>query len=123
MNKCIFCNIPNQEILAETDYSIIKMDNYPVNAGHTLIIPKRHVESYFDLYPVELEDIQEAIQIAKEIIDDTFTPDGYNIGVNIGSVAGQTINHAHVHLIPRYKDDIENPRGGIRNFKKPLVEY
>ena len=120
---CIFCNIPTSEAILNNLLSIGRWDKFPVSKGHMLIIPKRHVESYFQLETYELCAMNELITIAKMIIDDKFSPSGYNIGINIGESAGQTIDHVHIHLIPRYLNDVENPRGGIRNFKTPLVEY
>ncbi|MEM3342575.1 MAG: HIT family protein [Thermoplasmata archaeon] len=99
-------------------------DLYPVNRGHTLIIPHRHFPSFFEISPEEWHVLHGFICTVKSHIDKEFKPDGYNIGINAGLYAGQTIFHLHIHLIPRYKGDIEgNPRGGIRNFKKPLVDY
>ena len=89
-------------------------DNYPVSEGHTLIIPKRHVDSFFDLQAIEKAAILQLLDEAKETLDEEFSPDGYNIGINDGAAAGQTVMHVHVHLIPRYRDDTEDPRGGVR---------
>ena len=120
---CVFCNISTSEAFLENLLAVARWDKFPVNEGHVLIIPKRHVESYFDLETYEISALNELAYIAKKVIDVKFSPTGYNIGINIGEAAGQTINHVHMHLIPRYDGDIENPKGGIRNFKKALVEY
>jgi len=122
-NMCIFCNIPTNEAFLENLLAVARWDKFPVNEGHVLIIPKRHVESYFDLEAYEISAMNELANITKRVIDEKFSPTGYNIGFNVGEAAGQTINHVHMHLIPRYDGDVENPKGGIRNLKKALVEY
>jgi diadenosine tetraphosphate (Ap4A) HIT family hydrolase len=91
-------------------------DAFPVSPGHTLILPKRHAESVFDLTAEEATSLLELVQVAKARLDHALAPAGYNIGVNVGKVAGQTILHAHVHLIPRYSGDLPNPVGGVRNI-------
>ena len=123
MKDCLFCNISKDEIVCETELFLAKWDSYPVNKGHLLIIPKRHFESYFDMYWKEAHILLPFIRHCKKIIDNQYKPDGYNLGINIGEDAGQTIFHLHIHLIPRYKGDVENPKGGIRNLKKALVDY
>ncbi len=120
---CIFCNYPEKRIIAENELAIAIFDTFPVNRGHTLIVPKRHFESFFDASPEEIKAIYELIHVVKEKLDMEYKPDAYNVGVNIGEAAGQTVMHLHVHLIPRYKGDIENPRGGIRKMMKNLVKY
>jgi len=89
-------------------------DGFPVSPGHTLVIPKRHVATFFDITEEEQMAIGRAIQKAKIVLDQEFTPDGYNIGINNGEAAGQTVFHLHLHLIPRYEGDCEDPRGGVR---------
>jgi diadenosine tetraphosphate (Ap4A) HIT family hydrolase len=112
MMTCVFCQI-NESVL-ENDLSIAFYDKYPVNKGHLLIIPKRHVEQYFDLTDQERSAIDQLLFEGKKIIDEQSQPDGYNIGINCGEAAGQTIFHVHVHLIPRFKGDMKDPRGGVR---------
>ncbi|MEA1961004.1 MAG: HIT family protein [Bacillota bacterium] len=109
---CPFCN-PEKTILSN-DLAYAIYDRYPVNEGHLLIIPYRHVEDYWLSTPMERQAINDLIEEGKAYMDEHFKPDGYNIGVNCGEAAGQTIFHLHVHLIPRYTGDIENPRGGVR---------
>ncbi|MCQ6281617.1 HIT family protein [Bacillus sp. EB600] len=109
---CVFCNI--KDIVVENDLAVAFYDKYPVNKGHLLFISKRHVEQYFDLTDQEKRAIDQLVLAGKKILDEQFQPDGYNIGINCGEAAGQTIFHVHVHLIPRYKGDMEDPRGGIR---------
>ncbi|KOF57582.1 MULTISPECIES: HIT family protein [Clostridium] len=121
--ECIFCNYDNENYIAENKYAFAILDKYPVNEGHTLIIAKRHFESLFEATPDEAKAIFSLIHEVKEILDVQYSPQGYNIGVNDGYAAGQTIRHLHVHVIPRYKGDVENPRGGIRNLKVSLINY
>lgn len=123
MPQCIFCNLPKEKVIAENDLALAFYDAYPVNEGHVLIIPKRHVETYFDATQDEKNAISLLLARAKEKLDERFHPDGYNIGVNVGAAAGQTIFHLHVHLIPRYAGDVPDPRGGVRKIKKSLVPY
>lgn len=124
---CLFCDMAQMEpgIILDSQYFFVILDAFQVNRGHALIIPKRHQLDMFGLglSPKEWAELQEVIEHAKEYLDHNFSPDGYNLGVNCGEAAGQTVPHLHIHLIPRYKGDVENPRGGIRNFKKPLVKY
>lgn len=112
MLNCAFCQI--KEVILENDLALAFYDKYPVNKGHLLIIPKRHVEQYFDLTNQERAAIDQLLFEGKKLLDEQYQPDGYNIGVNCGESAGQTIFHVHVHLIPRYKNDLEDPRGGVR---------
>lgn len=121
--ECIFCNYDKENYIAENRYAFAILDKYPVNEGHTLIVPKRHFESLFEATQDEAKAMFSLIHEIKEILDVQYNPQGYNIGVNVGYAAGQTIKHLHLHVIPRYKGDVENPRGGIRNLKVPLVNY
>ncbi|MBB6630140.1 HIT family protein [Clostridium algidicarnis] len=123
MSECIFCNYNKSEIIAENKYTFAILDHFPVNEGHCLIIPKRHFMNFFEESEEEVKAIYSLLHEVKEIFDIQYEPAGYNIGINVGYHAGQTINHLHVHLIPRYEGDVSNPRGGIRNFKEALVEY
>ncbi|SFB11335.1 HIT family protein [Clostridium frigidicarnis] len=121
--NCLFCNYDKSEYIAENELAFAIYDKFPVNEGHVLVIPKRHFQSFFDVTDEELIKINHLIKQVKGILDNKFKPDGYNVGINVGEYGGQTIMHLHVHIIPRYKGDIENPRGGIRKIKKQLVEY
>lgn len=121
---CVFCNyLNNKDFIAENELAFAIYDNFPVSKGHVLIMPKRHLASYFDATEEEIQAFYSLTNEIKELLDDELKPDGYNIGINIGEAAGQTIFHLHIHIIPRYKGDVENPRGGIRKLKRPLVEY
>lgn len=115
MPSCIFCNLEQERILFETEHFFIVKDNYPVSSGHILIISKRHSETYFNLTHEETINLSVALTKAKELIVRQYTPDGYNIGMNCGTSAGQSVMHFHYHLIPRYTGDVENPRGGVRH--------
>ncbi|WP_297452951.1 HIT family protein [Persephonella sp.] len=121
--KCPFCNIPEENIILKNDLCYAIYDKYPVTKGHMLIIPYRHFDNYFDGTKEEKIAFVDLIDKAKELLDQKFSPDGYNIGVNIGKTAGQTIFHVHIHLIPRYKGDTENPVGGVRGVIPDKQKY
>lgn len=122
--SCVFCDYRNnKDYIIDNELAIAIYDHFPVNKGHVLIIPKRHYASFFDATTEEVLAFNDLIHKARKLIDNELKPEGYNIGVNIGEAAGQTVFHLHIHIIPRYSGDVDNPRGGIRNFKKPLVEY
>ncbi|RMA96963.1 HIT family protein [Hydrogenothermus marinus] len=121
--KCPFCNMSNENIIIQNKHCYAIFDKYPVNKGHMLIIPFRHFDNYFDATKEEKVSILDLIDEAKEFLDKKFKPDGYNIGVNIGKYAGQTIFHVHIHLIPRYKGDMENPKGGVRGVIPGKMAY
>ena len=113
-DPCLFCYPKQKEILAETEYALLVTDTYPVSDGHCLVIPKRHMATYFECTEEENREFRELIIKAKEIIDEKYKPDAYNIGNNNGLYAGQSVYHLHIHIIPRYKGDVENPKGGVR---------
>ncbi|MCE8428135.1 MAG: HIT family protein [Candidatus Methanoperedens sp.] len=123
MKKCLFCNIEIKSIVLENQLFYVIFDKYPVNPGHLLIISRRHIPDLFDLNETEFNHLYEIINKAKKMLDLKYKPDGYNIGANCGEVAGQTILHFHLHIIPRYNSDVEDPRGGVRNLKKPVEYY
>lgn len=112
MQDCIFCNISKPVL--ENEYAVAIYDKYPVNPGHMLIIPKRHIADYFAAAKEERQAIDQLLAECKKLLDKKFNPDGYNIGINCGACAGQTIFHLHVHLIPRYQGDMVHPQGGVR---------
>ncbi len=123
---CIFCSLADgrdRAILVEDEAFFAVEDQYPVNPGHTLLIPKRHVSRFTELRDEELLSFSRVLKDAEKMLTAQLGVDGFNIGVNEGVAAGQTIEHLHIHLIPRYKGDVENPRGGIRNLKPALIEY
>ncbi len=119
---CPFCNL-DREIIIENELSFAIYDGYPVNEGHVLIIPKRHTANYFDLTPNEQHACIALLNEVSKIIKEKHNPDGFNIGVNINEEAGQTIPHVHMHLIPRYKGDVEEPRGGVRGVVPGKQNY
>jgi diadenosine tetraphosphate (Ap4A) HIT family hydrolase len=119
---CPFCNaMPNAVIENEHAFSI--QDRHPVSPGHSLIIPKKHVSTVFELPVEEYRACFDLIRTVREHLEREHRPDGFNIGVNCGSVAGQTVPHAHVHLIPRYAGDVSRPRGGVRNVIPGKGDY
>ncbi len=120
-NTCPFC-ASNKYILSN-DLAYARYDKYPVNDGHLLIIPFRHVSDFFDLTKDERNAMFELVDEAKILLDKKYKPDGYNIGINVGEAAGQTVWHVHVHVIPRYKDDMEDPRGGVRGVIPGKQKY
>ena len=121
---CPFCNLEKDiEIICETENCVAFYDGFPVSPGHTLIIPKRHVANYFELSRVEVQAMQSMLGRVRQIIDEQYHPDGYNIGVNVNEAAGQSVFHVHMHLIPRYKGDVENPKGGVRGVIPDKQKY
>lgn len=112
---CPFCNPDPKRILWNDENVYVIRDLYPVSPSHSLIIPFRHFQSVFETTEGELVSIVKALKFRKEQLEDTLSIDGYNIGINDGLSAGQTIPHLHVHLIPRFESDVEDPRGGIRS--------
>lgn len=123
MSDCPFCNVSTRDIIYQDQLVIALFDRYPVNEGHCLIIPKRHVSSWFEVTSEENTAIFEAIAACKGLLDKRFRPDGYNVGINIDSAGGQTVPHAHCHLIPRYAGDHANPVGGVRAVIPGKADY
>ncbi len=127
MEKCPFCDIEKlideDRIIYQDSTWIAILDNYPVSKGHTLLIPKRHCKTYFDLNFIELESVGVTIGVIKRLLDTKYKPDGYNIGINCGEAAGQTVMHCHIHIIPHYNGDCENPRGGVRGVIPEKQHY
>lgn len=110
-----FTNIEQNRILFKNEFFFIIKDAFPVSPGHLLIISNEVRKDYFELNNEERENLSNLIDKAKSLIESEFKPDGYNIGMNCGEASGQTVFHFHCHLIPRYKGDMENPRGGVRH--------
>jgi diadenosine tetraphosphate (Ap4A) HIT family hydrolase len=122
-DACPFCALPATRIVDANELAVAVEDAFPVAPGHTLVIPRRHVASAFDLTPGEVAAVMELLVRAKARLDGLLRPDGYNVGVNVGRDAGQTVMHAHVHLIPRRVGDVPNPRGGVRNVIPGKGDY
>ncbi len=111
---CPFCKTDNLEIQNETTHLIAFRDKYPVTMGHTLVIPKRHVASFFEMTSEEKSELIPLVEIIKAELDQEFAPNGFNVGWNDGASAGQTVFHFHLHIIPRFDGDVSDPRGGVR---------
>lgn len=111
---CTFCQAPAGALTDAGGLAYIRRDGYPVSKGHSLIVPRRHVQSLFDCTDEERRALFALLDVAKGELDAELHPDGYNIGINDGEAAGQTVMHLHIHLIPRYKGDKDDPRGGVR---------
>ena len=120
---CPFCAELDERIFLDTDDVRGIWDGFPVSPGHALLLPRRHFVTWFDATVDEQRALIAAIAIAKVEVEKTHEPDGYNIGINSGEAAGQTIGHLHVHVIPRYKGDIDDPRGGIRQIFPRKAAY
>ena len=114
---CLFCDISQERVISENSIAYAIRDGFPVTEGHTLIIPKDHVDEYFGLSIEELlgcDNLLKSVRRDLLLVDDSIK--GFNIGMNSGTVAGQTVFHCHIHLIPRREGDVENPRGGVRHL-------
>ena len=110
--KCELC--APESVLSENELAYARPDNHSLSPGHILVVPKRHVAGFFEMTPQEQLAVLELLREARQLVHARHSPDGYNIGVNIGQAAGQSRMHVHVHLIPRYIGDVANPRGGVR---------
>ena len=123
-NPCLFCDSKKSGIAHENDLAYASYDSYPVSDHHCLIIPKRHIKDYFDMTNDELIACNDLIQIVKnEILSKDLNVKGFNIGTNSGKIAGQSIMHCHIHLIPRREGDVENPQGGVRSVIPKKQHY
>ena len=120
---CKFCNVSPDRNYLNGEFGFAQWDKHPVNPGHSLVIPHRHIPTYFDAEEGERNGLWDMVNEVKEIIDTKHNPDGYNIGINIGPVSGQSILHLHIHIIPRYQGDMENPQGGVRGVIPGRQKY
>ena len=111
---CPFCDAPEDSVIAESHHAVAVLDGYPVSEGHTLVIPKAHSRSLFATSPEVQADVWRLVARVRDELQSRFNPDGFNVGLNDGPAAGQTVEHAHVHVIPRFDGDVADPRGGIR---------
>ena len=123
-NPCVFCKTKEEELQFENQLAYSSIDSYPVSEFHSLIVPKRHVETYFELTYEEIQACNELILKTKEkILKQDSKVKGFNIGTNAGKVAGQSIMHCHIHLIPRRELDVEDPQGGVRSVIPKKQHY
>lgn len=120
---CLFCGLPENRVLFRNDAAIVIRDAFPVSPGHTLVIPLKHVESLFETSAEDRAAMFELLNVASQQLKTEFAPAGYNIGINDGAAAGQTIRHLHMHLIPRYAGDRADPRGGVRWIIPEKADY
>lgn len=114
LKECIFCE-PEREILAGNAGAIAVFDNFPVSPGHALVLPRRHVATIWELDDETYDLCFRLVRLLQPILAARFSPDGFNVGANCGEAAGQSVWHAHIHVIPRYTGDVANPRGGVRH--------
>ena len=113
--ECRFCvSKSGRRIMIEGNYGFAAWDRHPASDGHFLVMPYRHFSDYFDISDEEREELWRLVAEGKKLAEEKHNPDGYNIGINVGISAGQSIPHLHIHVIPRYKGDVENPKGGVR---------
>lgn len=115
--------MPDSRIIGANEYAFVVRDGFPISLGHTLIIPRRHVGSFFQISIDERNGLLELLEKSKPLLDMEYQPDAYNIGINDGASAGQTIPHLHIHLIPRYSGDMKDPRGGVRWIIPDKADY
>lgn len=120
-NPCLFC--VHRDVTRRNAFAYATRDSFPVSPGHTLILPVRHCPDFFDLSPEEMAACMDLLVGERRALDDELRPDGYNIGVNVGPAGGQSVLHAHIHLIPRYSGDHPNPRGGVRQIIPWKADY
>jgi diadenosine tetraphosphate (Ap4A) HIT family hydrolase len=120
-NPCLFCT--PREVTRQNPLAYATRDSYPVSPGHTLIIPRRHCADFFELSPGEISACMELVAAERKNLNAESNPDGFNIGVNVGRTAGQSIFHVHIHLIPRYEGDHPNPQGGVRHVLPWKAHY
>jgi len=120
---CPFCTLPKERVINSNHHGMVIRDGFPISPGHTLVIPNRHIGSFFELSPEERQSLLDLLDAAKLVLDSELKPDGYNIGINDGPSAGQTVPHLHIHLIPRYNGDQTDPRGGVRWIIPEKADY
>ena len=120
---CPFCSLPASRVIGQNEHAVWIRDGFPVSPGHSLVIPKRHVGSFFEVSGEERAALLELLDPAKTAVATEFHPDGLNIGINDGPAAGQTVQHLHIHLIPRFKGDLPDPRGGVRWVIPEKADY
>lgn len=121
--SCPFCGIDEQQQVWSAALVFAFRDEYPVSPGHTLVITGRHVASYFEANASEKAELWRAVDAVKAQLDAELAPDGYNVGFNAGAAAGQTVGHLHIHVIPRFRGDVDDPRGGVRGVIPGKQKY
>lgn len=121
--SCPFCTLPKERVILSNSFGLVIRDGYPISPGHTLVIPLRHIGSFFELESDERDSLLVLLDESKRRLDKEFQPDGYNIGINDGPSAGQTVPHLHIHIIPRYCGDQNDPRGGVRWIIPEKAKY
>ena len=122
-DPCPFCSLPTDRIIHRNERAVAIRDGFPVSPGHTLIIPRRHTQSFFEATPEEVSDMLDLLRVARDQLQGEFDPDGFNIGINDGEAAGQTVMHLHLHLIPRFDEDVPESRGGVRWIFPGKADY
>lgn len=120
---CVFCSLPQDRVIDSNDLAMVIRDGFPISPGHTLVIPKRHAGSFFDITAEERAAMFALLDRAAQVLKEEFGPTGYNIGINDGPAAGQTVPHLHIHLIPRFPGDVSDPRGGVRWIIPEKADY
>ena len=118
-----FLDIPKSRILVENDLAFAILDKFPISPGHTLIITKRLVKTWWETSEAEKVAVMSLLEKLKQLLDQRYAPDAFNVGFNAGAIAGQTIHHFHLHVIPRYRGDVLDPRGGIRKIFPEKADY
>lgn len=121
-SDCIFCS-PDREILASSAHALAFADAFPISPGHSLVVPRRHVVTIFELNEEEYSDCFLLVLKVKDLLVAKYSPDGFNVGVNVGEAGGQSVWHAHVHVMPRFKGDTPEPLGGVRNVIPRKRDY
>jgi len=122
-STCPFCQLDPTHIITSNNYAFAILDGFPISPGHALIIPKRHIASLFEATRQEREALFDLLEMVKIELQEKFNPNGFNIGINDGAAAGQTVMHLHIHLIPRYAGDQPDPRGGVRWIFPDKADY
>ncbi len=120
---CPFCSLPPDRVRGENEHAFWIRDGFPISPGHSLVIPKRHIASFFEATAAEQQALLQLLEQAKLVADQEYCPAAFNIGINDGAAAGQTVPHLHIHLIPRYAGDQSDPRGGVRWIIPSKADY
>ncbi len=119
---CIFCQVKGP-LLGESELSVAVLDSFPVSKGHALVVPRRHAVTIWEMTAEEYADAFMLVRTVKDVLQEKFEPQGFNVGVNCGEAAGQSVFHAHIHVIPRYTGDVPLPKGGVRNVLSAKGNY